>query len=157
MHLWSIDSLCHSILWISPYFGTGFISDQTNCLPVRSIDQVELIRSYTLCWITPRFSISLKCNQWLPPTDRRLKNGSSIAFVGQFIALFSRSFYVFILDTFRAKKNENMLKLLQKGFRHTQHLSKIYWKHRETMVHQHPQLKFIVCPEVMHYDAKLHL
>ena len=24
------------------------------------------------------------------------------------------------------------------------------------MVHQHPQLKFIICPQVMHYDSRQH-
>ena len=41
----------------------------------------------------------------------------------------------------------------KKAFGHTLNLRKKHYKYRETTVYQHPQLKFVVCPQATHYDS----
>ena len=60
--------------------------------------------------------------------------------------------FSFLKDFLRINRKLHQ-KSIQKGFRHTLNLRKMHWKYRETTVHQHPQLKFVVYPQETHYDS----
>ena len=98
---------------------------------VRSI--YHPFRSSTLGHISPIFSISLNYNRWyhhLRTVDCLCSSSFCTIFQLPSAFLFRRSFL--------QKKHKNMLKLLQKGSRHTQFLCKKHWKQRKTTVHQQP-------------------
>ena len=83
--------------------------------------------------------------QWLWSVDCPLRSCSVLFYV---FSLSSR------LNIFLATQTQNLLKLLQKGSRHTQILSKMQLKYCEATIHQHPQFWFIVFPQATRYDSK---
>ena len=84
-----------------------------------------------------------------PSQSRRTVVGS----VGGRSAISAQNLRVLLWTYFLEINKKPNQKSIQKGFRHTLNLRKRHWKYRETMVHQHPQLIFLVFPQLTHYDS----
>lgn len=70
--------------------------------------------------------------------------GPSMALLVVTSTVLAQFFCIFILIDFLANWEKYTSKLIKKGFGPTLNLTKKGWKHRETPVHQHPEIKFTV-------------